>query len=496
MRNVCKGVLSIKPKIVVLFIVLILFTVTPSLAAEQTADGSLSSDMFERDGECTRCHGIIHSQWEGGMHSLAELDPFYKIESEMASNDTDGLTDTYCARCHTPIGVLSGELPPVDGSELSDIAKRGVQCDFCHTVSGSAGIGNSPFIVTPGNIKWGPFPDSKSPYHGSEFSDLHTKAEFCGMCHDVNHPTNGLPLEATYTEWKNGPYSKEGVQCQDCHMTPGVTQFEANPGKAASMGPDRDHIYTHYTVGANAFITDILGDETHRDMAIERLQSAATLTVNAPPSAEAGNTVTVDLSITNSGAGHMLPTGLTDMRQMWLDVTATDADGNQFYHSGSLDEKGIIEPDAVVYTTVLGDADGNKTIKVWFAESILSDNRILPRDTAVEKHTFTIPQDVINPITISAKLQYRTAPQEIIDYLFDDGTYDVPVIIMAQASDSINSPDLNANVNVNVDEDEDEDVQADDTPESAQESTPGFGAFGLISILAITGLFVHRKRRV
>ena len=241
------------------------------------------------------------------------------------------------------------------------------------------------------------------------------------------------------------------------------------------MGPKRDHIYTHYAVGGNAFITDILGDETHRDMAIERLQSAATLVVDAPGSAEAGEAVTVDVSITNSGAGHMLPTGLTEMRQMWLDVTATDADGNQLYRSGALDEDGNIDTDAVVYHTVLGDADGNPTAKVWVAESILSDNRILPTETAIEQHTFTIPQDAKNPITISAKLQYRSAPQAIIDYLFDEGTYDVPVISMAQASDSINSGD---------------DIQTQDTTES----TSGFGALGLVGMLVVSVLIIQRKR--
>ena len=471
---------------VVLLIVFISLTATPSFAAEETAAGSLSSDQFERDTKCAGCHGIIHSEWEGGMHSFAEIDPFYKKEAEMASKESNGSLDTYCARCHTPIGVVSGELPPVDGSKLSDIAKRGVQCDFCHSVSGSAGIGNAKFILTPGNIKWGPFSDAVSPYHLTEFSDLHTKAEFCGMCHNVNHPTNDLPLEATYTEWKEGPYSNEGVQCQDCHMTPGVTQFEANPGKAASMGPRREHLYTHYAVGGNAFITDILGDKTHRDMAIERLQSAATLVVDAPVSAEADETVTVDVSITNSGAGHMLPTGLTEMRQMWLDVTATDGDGNQLYRSGALDTDGIIDTDSVVYHTILGDANGEPTSKMWLAESILSDHRIAPRETAVEGHTFTIPEGAKYPVTISAKLQYRSAPQAIIDYLFDEGTYVVPVIIMAQASDSINSPDSDANAV----------VPTDDTSEDTPESTPGFGALSLAGVLVISALFVQRKRRV
>jgi len=31
------------------------------------------------------------------MHSQAELDPYYLALSGMASEETDGLTDTYCA---------------------------------------------------------------------------------------------------------------------------------------------------------------------------------------------------------------------------------------------------------------------------------------------------------------------------------------------------------------------------------------------------------------
>jgi len=350
------------------------------------------------------------------------------------------VTDLFCARCHTPIGVVSGEVPPVDGSGLSEIARNGVQCDFCHTVSGSAGIGNALFISTPGNIKWGPFADSKSPSHDTEFSQFHTKAEFCGMCHDVSHPVNGLQVEATYTEWKEGPYSKEEVQCQDCHMTSGITQFEANPGKAATMGPKRDHIYTHSTVGGNAFMAEVLGSKTYKLMAIERLRNAAALRVNTPETADTGETVTVEVSITNSGAGHKLPTGLTEMREMWLEVSATDMAGNQIYHSGGVDNRGNIDSNAVVYNTVLADANGIPTMKFWLAESIISDNRIPPKETVVEKYTFTIPEDVVDPITVSAKLRYRSAPQEIIDSLFGEGVYDVPVIDMAEALSLINAP--------------------------------------------------------
>lgn len=176
------------------------------------------------------------------MHFNAYLDPFYLEEVKIASEDTDGLVDEFCSRCHTPIGVVSGEIPPIDGSEMSDIAKLGVQCDFCHVVSGSDGVGNAPFIVSPGDTKWGPFGDSKASYHETEYLELYTQSEYCGMCHQVIHPVNGLVIDDTYTSWKESQYGEENIVCQDCHMTEGITEFEANPGRAGSGAPKRDHI--------------------------------------------------------------------------------------------------------------------------------------------------------------------------------------------------------------------------------------------------------------
>ena len=58
--------------------------------------------------------------------------------------------------------------------KLPDIEAAGVQCDFCHSVSKSAGIGNGAFILSPGETptpnpgtKYGPFKDAASllPQH-------------------------------------------------------------------------------------------------------------------------------------------------------------------------------------------------------------------------------------------------------------------------------------------------------------------------------------------
>ncbi|MEA1984072.1 MAG: multiheme c-type cytochrome [Euryarchaeota archaeon] len=437
-----------------------------SCAAEPTVHGAVSSEDFTSSSKCSSCHAIHRSQWDGSMHAYAFEDPFYRKELELASEETSGALDVFCTRCHTPIGVVGGEIPPVDGSQLSDVANEAIQCDFCHSVSESAGVGDGSFVVTPGNIKWGPFDDSRSAYHASEYSQLQTSAEFCGMCHNVKHPGNGLVLDDTYTAWENGPYAQAGVQCQDCHMTSGITKFEADPGRAGSGAPKRDHIWTHHFVGGNVFMYDILDENEQKDMAIERLQRAATLDIIVPGTASTGDNVTIDISITNSGAGHKLPTGLTEARQMWLDVSVMDAEGMEIYRSGSLDGTGSII-DAEIYHSVLEDSGGEVTTKIWEAETIVSDNRIPPTETVAQQHTFILPEDAVDPISVDVELLYRSAPQTMIDELFGDGVYEVPAIEMATASGYING-----------------------RPDSS-ETIPSIGLLGLFMVIAAA--FYHRK---
>ena len=439
-------------------------------AAEPTAFGEYASDDFTHHDKCTSCHAIIHSQWEGTRHSYAYSDPFYLKEVEAASQDTDGLVDEFCSRCHTPIGVVSGEIPPIDGSQMSEIAKEGVQCDFCHVVSGSAGVANARFIVTPGDTKWGPFDDAKSAGHESEYLELHTQSEFCGICHEVIHPVNGLVIDDTYSTWKNSPYAQEGTSCQDCHMSPGITGFEANPGRAGSGAPKREHISLHSIVGGNAFITGMMGAGKEKELAIERLQNAATLEIEFPETASAGEEVKVVVSIKNTGAGHNIPTGVSEIRQIWLELDVSDSNDKEIYITGELDASGNIEEGTAIYNNVLGNEQGNETLKFWLADRVLSDSRIAPGETVTEEHTFTLPADVGYPVTVEATLKYRSAPQELIDHLFEEDTPQVPVIDMTYIAGNIYDPNSD--------------------PVSRKEDAPGFAALSaLIVLFAIVQLF-------
>ena len=455
-------------KILLMLVLTVVFLSSVGMVASK---GMESSD-FDDPSVCRGCHSDIYDQWDGSLHSASYTDPLYLKLEEIASEETDGLTDDYCTKCHTPIGVLSGEVPPIglDNPNLGEISKKGISCDFCHSVNGSTGIGNGAFTVSPDGTKRGPHDDSKSPYHKTEFSDLHTKSEFCGMCHDVSHPVNGHPIETTYTEWKEGPYNtgdpKTATYCQDCHMTPGITQFEANPGKSTSMGPEREHIYTHYFVGGNVAVPVLLESEVHRKMAEDRLKSAAKLELEVSD-AKAGEEAEIKVKVTNIGAGHKLPTGLTEAREIWIEVIATDSEGKKIFHSGELDENGNVDSGAVMYHTVLADAEGNPTLKVWKVESTISDNRISPKETRIETYHFNIPNDAKSPILIQAKLNYRSASQELLDLLLGKDTVVSPVLEMASQAKEIGAGGVEAS------------------------ETPGFGI--ILSVLGIVAAFFFSR---
>lgn len=463
----------LKASLLFLAIVLLLsITGYTAFATEATKFGELSSDDFTYESRCRQCHAIIYADWEGTMHFNAYLDPFYLEEVKVASNDTDGLVDEFCSRCHTPIGVVSGEIPPIDGSGMSDISKLGVQCDFCHVVSGSNGTGNAQFIVTPGDTKWGPFDDARGTYHESEYLELYTGSEYCGMCHQVIHPVNGLVIDDTYSTWKESQYAEDDVVCQDCHMTEGITEFEANPGRAGSGAPKREHISSHDIVGGNAFIPPMFGAENVAEMAVERLQKAAILEVTSPEIASSGDKVTIEATITNSGAGHKIPTGVSEIRQIWVEVIVTDNEGNQIYNAGSLDAEGNIEGAELIYNNVLGDSEGNSTESFWLADRVLEDNRIAPDETVTEKHAFTIPDDVAYPLTVQTYLNYRSAPQSMIDHLLEQDT-EVPVVTMNEVTSTIYDPAT--------------------PPEERTESSPGFGILAASMALIMMMYIINRE---
>jgi hypothetical protein len=424
-----------------------------------TLPGDVKMSQFFSPISCGACHPEIFKMWSGSTHANAWRNPlfqaFYSLGKRTAEGESEKQNIDSCVRCHFPIGHSAGE------TNLSpDDEKGGVICDFCHSVRASTGVGNAPYILSPGNaaameggVKYGPFDDSPETIHQNQYSELHTRSEFCGGCHDVSHAGNELPIEQTYTEWRQGPYNtgdpKTTIHCQDCHMrqrpgfpSTGSTDRPDNPGLASPEimgGKKRPHIWTHYFVGASVSSISLPpGSEVQPLLAVERLKNAATLEIFVDPASKKGDLLRFQVNIKNTGAGHYLPTGLTEVRQMWLEVSVTDEEDKIIYQSGKVDEKGDIDPNATIYHTVFGDEKGEPTIHVWSATHIISDNRIPPKGKKEEHFVCLVPDTTKSPLTIKTILRYRSAPQDIVDALLGEKSQKLPIVDMAEISNEIN----------------------------------------------------------
>ncbi len=416
--------------------------------------------QFEGPDVCGDCHSKIFEQWNGSMHSKAFTDPVWRAATKLffkeAETSEEILEMKACVKCHTPLGFRSYSItsPGEDYDALTSIAAQGIFCNWCHNISEVKHIGDAGYEVQPGggeddpSTMLGPRRDADSPYHPTQYSELHTKSEFCGLCHNVSHAANRLPIEQTYNEWKNSPYNtgkpETTVHCQDCHMRqrPGVpstgkTARPDNPGNAADDGPDRDHIWTHYFVGANAVVTKLLGSEKHAKMAVERLRNAADLELITRGTYKKGYLSDIKIKVINSGAGHYLPTGLTEVREMWLDVTITDARGDVLLRSGTLDEKGDIDVNAVKYFTQLGNAKGEPVLNVAKADRILYDHRVPPKGFVIEKYPLYIPASAVSPLKVRATLKYRSMSQPLAKALLGETAPEIPVIEMTEVTGEI-----------------------------------------------------------
>ncbi|MBI5416367.1 cytochrome c554 family protein [Candidatus Poribacteria bacterium] len=420
----------------------------------------VSIDQFVKPEVCAKCHEEIFNQWKGSMHSKAFLDPVWQAATKIFNyeliDESAIMEMKSCVKCHTPLGFRSYSIfSPLDNySELKELPAQGIFCNWCHNIYEIKHIGNASYEVNPKkdedttSTMLGPFKDSVTDFHPSKYSELHTKSEFCGLCHNHTHAGNNLPIEQTYDEWEKSPYNsgdpETTVTCQDCHMRqrPGVpitgkTKMPDNPGKAAKDGPDRKHVWTHYFVGANSVVPKLIGSEVHAQMAIERLLNAADLKIIKDDAYKIDSIARIKIKVTNSGAGHYLPTGLTHIRQMWLDIKIKDKNGKLVYTSGDLDKNGEIDKEAVVYCTKFGDSTGMQIINTALADRVLEDHRIPPKGYVIEQYYFYIARDVTPPLEVEAALKYRSISQSLIKKLLKDKAPIIQIIDMVHEKDKI-----------------------------------------------------------
>ncbi len=250
-----------------------------------------------------------------------------------------------CADCHAP--GIDGKLGGRDLHEAREYAyDYGVHCDVCHRVESidmdePAGVAGRLHLHRPGEspkfealgefapLTFCPNPDVPNIYMGCVPRDHFRTSEMCGGCHEQEQgallegaaidvarwPSATIPVHSTFSEWQQSPMA-DSLACQGCHMPPAdpsVTNgadlqavSEVSTGIAAGWprppGSTRLHSWS--------------GPKSPESV---RLPTPVTLALEKTDDGQ--GTVQAQVTVTNVGAGHAVPTG-EPMRALLLLVTA------------------------------------------------------------------------------------------------------------------------------------------------------------------------------
>jgi len=406
---------------------------------------------FASTDECGFCHSRQLEEFAGSFHSVAHEDPLYRSFAKLALLEAGPGIYGWCSGCHSPAGVVAGLIPGGKDADLPAAAKAGVTCDVCHQISRLTGAsgpweepGNASIVIEPGSVKRGPLGDiQENPNHTSVRSAYFASSEMCASCHTVIHPHSGLRLESTYEEWKSSIYAEKGVQCQDCHMRPVADAIQVaenlqpinRVGRASEEMSAKDReVHEHFFVGANSNTERLTRDAARAEQARQRLRSAARLSIEMQPAAPGASILAFEVVVENVGAGHALPTSLTELREMWITMRVTSADGKLVFESGALDEHGELSKGTVRFGSDLGDSEGKVTYKPWEAKTFLWKRVILPKGKQTERVQFDVPTGTVGPLRVDVQLRYRSASPRVLREVMKDEAFEPEIVEMATAT--------------------------------------------------------------
>ena len=157
------------------------------------------------------------------------------------------------------------------------------------------------------------------------------------------------------------------------------------------------------------------------------MQSAADLDMDVKKGKGGANELRI--KVTNLRAGHHLPTSLTFIRRIWLDVTITDDQGRVLLRSGELDAHNRVDEDAVIFGNHSVDKNGKSTVNPWEIARFDELNTIPPKGYRYGKYAFQLPPDT-KSFKVEAKLNYQSYDQKVADKLLGEKAITVPTVEM------------------------------------------------------------------
>ncbi|MGH7677784.1 MAG: multiheme c-type cytochrome, partial [Gemmatimonadaceae bacterium] len=376
----------------------------PSLARTGSG-GAIDSRSLAGSQSCgtSNCHKQIYDEWAPSAHRYAAMDPaFQAVQNEMAKQNGPEST-RYCAGCHDPISLFSGEKNIFNDSLTSAAGyDEGVSCVSCHAIKETDVKGNAAYVMSQprryvGELGDGPVSRAVSEFLIRAYPEYHIETlqhklfkspEFCAACHkqfideEINR-VGWVQLQNQYDNWRKSRWNHPGdahktIECRECHM-PLEDSTDPAAGDALDYNrtvADRKH-RSHRFIGANQAIPALLGlpGAGEQVRLVERWLKgeypipeiahkwtegpAVALELVCPPEAAPGESVTVRAVITSNKVGHDFPTGPLDIIQSWVELTVADPSGRQIFASGHRDPRHFIEPGTFMFKAEPVDQYGN-----------------------------------------------------------------------------------------------------------------------------------------
>jgi hypothetical protein len=316
--------------------------------------------------QCGVCHTAIYNQWQQSMHSHGLTSPTVIAQTNQDVGRTFAGTSNpdplkFCVNCHAPnvaAAVPGATLPVPAATQFTD----GVSCTTCHQFDGNPQKGSGAFATNyQGDGYQLGFLAAKnyegeldSPVQNSLHVSNSTGKDFapnpnklCANCHEVwiDYDHDGvvekgldLALQTTWDEYTE--YKTLGGQesCVSCHMPVVEGQTRAAdgaqiPGQQSVAAPPRV-IHDHSFPGVEFALDTPAQQQATEGSRTKLLQSATYFQIDRNSVGFDNDGLGFDVFIANTGTGHNIPSGFAFARQMWIEITATDANQNVIFTSG------------------------------------------------------------------------------------------------------------------------------------------------------------------
>ena len=328
---------------------------------------SLTKDELRDPRTCQGCHPGQYEEWSGSMHAYAADDPVFLAMNARGQAETNGRLGSFCVDCHAPMAVRQGLTH--DGLNLEELpaSVRGVTCYFCHNTEAIEGTHNNPLKLADDRSMRGPLSDARAnAAHASAYARHFDATEqeasaLCGACHDVTLDEalvgGNVPLERTFVEWQSSlfgkPHDQGGVACIGCHMPKSSRRERAAESASAPHRRSARHDFEGIDLALTPF-----AQRERQQILVERLVASSLLAEICV--AETG---VIEVTLENAGSGHHWPSGASQHRRAWIEVSAFVA--GQAEPAFETPPPTDVEAEGLVFKDTVVDGDGNPAHMFW-----------------------------------------------------------------------------------------------------------------------------------